>query len=522
MSYKLVKEHGDKYEMQHPNGEKFIIAKKGLNKSVVEHIKSLGAKGYADGGLVEEDASSVVPAKQDNEQFINSLQSNQPLPEYQQSNDYFGKNYDDAFSKPVKQVEGPAPASVPTMEQPAQAQEVIPQDKPQPTLMDQSYGNVMGGLSGAAKVEEGLAKERANVYGDLQQQYANLDAEHKKSQADTLQEVTKFQDAANKDVDPHRYWDSLSTGNKVSASIGIILGGIGAGMMRGDNQALKVIDQAINQDIDAQKTNASKNMNLYRVNLDKYKNAEEAHVRTKLELASLADLKLKQAEANAKSQESKFALQTARGELQAKYAPLFEQASQMKTQRQIMQMAQVNPEAITPVMAQFLPEKDRERFIPGLGFALDKAGADKVKMELKPDHDDAIQAIERMAQLRKKYGSEIMNREAVAEADTLKGILKGKLRTFLVGPGAVSESEQKILDDIIQDPTSLMANDASVYKRLETLKGAINNSYMNKAKLQGLDTSRQAQANLAPQIQTKNGIPYKKVSGGWIPLKTGK
>jgi len=45
---------------------------------------------------------------------------------------------------------------------------------------------------------------------------------------------------------------------------------------------------------------------------------------------------------------------------------------------------------------------------------------------------------------------------------------------------------------------------------------------MNKAKLQGLDTSRQAQAGLAPQIQTKNGIPYQKVSGGWIPLKTGK
>jgi hypothetical protein len=64
----------------------------------------------------------------------------------------------------------------------------------------------------------------------------------------------KIQQAHAEQIDPDRYWNHKSTGGKILAGIGIILGGLGQGLMRGhSNQAMDVINRAIDQDIDAQK-----------------------------------------------------------------------------------------------------------------------------------------------------------------------------------------------------------------------------------------------------------------------------
>lgn len=514
MSYKLLKEHEDKFEMQHPNGNTFYVAKKGLNKKVVSHIKSLEVKGYFDGGEVEPNAS-YMPSKKIEDPTVNLTQSQDytnpaiptpmpgPIVEQQPER------------QPTSEVSAPAPA--------IQAQETIPQQPEQqyPDMIS-GYNKISQGLGANAQAQSDLAKQNADTYAQLQKDLKIAEETHQKSRQAQVKELEALQDQASKDIDPNRYWGSLNTGNKIAASIGLILGGIGAGMVRGENQALKVINNAIDNDIKSQMSDKTNKRNLYRDNLDKFKDEQDAYRQTKLEMLTIADSRLKQAESNAKSQEAKAALQVARGELEMKAAPLIEEAAQKRSQREIIRMAQTNPEAITPGLAQYLPEKDRERFVPGAGFALTAEGAKKIKEEIKPDRDDAINALNRLADIRKKYGREIGNREAVAEADTLRGILRGKLRTFLVGPGAVTESEQKILNDILQDPTSLTTNDATVYKRIDSLKSAINNSYMNKAKLAGLDTTMQAQDSTQMEVKTMNGIPYKKVSGGWAPLKTGK
>lgn len=535
MSYKLLKELQDKFEMQHPSGESFVIAKKGLNKKVLEHIKSLG-KGYADGGVVEQEF--INPSFSMPEELANKEEDiTKPVmftgvpgilgnPE---ANIRMGQN--NTIQQPIMQ----QPATPETTDAPPivnrspQAQEVIsntiPEQSTNSAIMGSGYNQAMSGISGTAKVQEDLYKEQAAVMKQHEQDQVKVDELHNKNLGNLLKDAEKFGDAANQDVNPNRYWGSLSTGNKISASIGLILGGIGAGMVKGENQALKVIDSAINNDIESQKVNASKNMNMYRQAMDKYKDERVAHNEVKLAQLAIVDSKLKQAELNAKSKDAKFAAQQARGELQMKYAPLIDEQAKKKTQLEIMRMANANPEAITSAMVQYLPKEQQDRFVPGAGFALTAEGAKKIREEYKPDHDDAIAALDRLVQLREKYGSEIYNREAVAEADTLKGILKGKLRTFLVGPGAVTENEQKTLDNIIQDPTSLTSGDKSVYKRLETLRGAISASYANKARLNGLEMNAQAQQK--PQtpnimVNKKTGVPMQKVNGGWTTLKTGK
>lgn len=54
--YSMVKEHPHAYEMKHPDGTNFLVAKHGLDDGMHQRIKS-----YADGGVVE-DAPVVVPA----------------------------------------------------------------------------------------------------------------------------------------------------------------------------------------------------------------------------------------------------------------------------------------------------------------------------------------------------------------------------------------------------------------------------------------------------------------------------
>ncbi|MGD0331148.1 MAG: hypothetical protein ABSB40_12035 [Nitrososphaeria archaeon] len=63
-------------------------------------------------------------------------------------------------------------------------------------------------------------------------------------------------------IDPDHWWNQKSTGSKIAAGIGIILGGAGAGLQRrgGENPAMQVINRAVDQDIDAQKTNIRNNM----------------------------------------------------------------------------------------------------------------------------------------------------------------------------------------------------------------------------------------------------------------------
>jgi len=56
-----------------------------------------------------------------------------------------------------------------------------------------------------------------------------------------------------------------------------------------------------------------------------------------------------------------------------------------------------------------------------------------------------------------------------SEAQVLQGTLQGALRREIVGPGAVTESEQKLLKSIIRDPTKFWSLSASNKTALETL-----------------------------------------------------
>ena len=66
-------------------------------------------------------------------------------------------------------------------------------------------------------------------------------------------------DIAASKIDPSKYWQNHS---KVTAGISLILGGIGAGLAGGPNQAMALLNKNIDNELDAQKANLGKQQNL--------------------------------------------------------------------------------------------------------------------------------------------------------------------------------------------------------------------------------------------------------------------
>ncbi len=83
-------------------------------------------------------------------------------------------------------------------------------------------------------------------------------------------------DIATSKIDPQAFWQNKGTGQKIAATLGIILGGIGQAFGGGENQALKLINDAIEKDIDAQKANLGKKQGLLSAYVQKGHSIEEA------------------------------------------------------------------------------------------------------------------------------------------------------------------------------------------------------------------------------------------------------
>jgi len=154
----------------------------------------------------------------------------------------------------------PSPDPAASSAQPAPT----PQPKPEgplgpPSGLQQGINTEMRGIreSGAAQ-SEGYARQ-AQVASSAADQYKALDNEMKQTLVSRSAGQQKlFNDYMTGKVDPNRYWHNLGTGGRISASIGMILSGIGAGMSGGPNLAVQMLDRNIDRDIESQKLDLGK------------------------------------------------------------------------------------------------------------------------------------------------------------------------------------------------------------------------------------------------------------------------
>lgn len=141
---------------------------------------------------------------------------------------------------------------------------------PAPAQAAPAPAPTQGSLPGASQQDAGmLATGKAKAEGlgkiaDIASKAAETGAAQAQQDAQTVQQRIAEQDSRAKqiaDVNPNAYWQNLGTAGKISSSIGLILGGIGAGLTKGPNYAFESIQKAIQNDIEAQKFNIGKKEN---------------------------------------------------------------------------------------------------------------------------------------------------------------------------------------------------------------------------------------------------------------------
>jgi len=116
--------------------------------------------------------------------------------------------------------------------------------------------------------------------------------------ADIFEEIVKsnkqFSDKLIQErINPNRYWEEMGTAGKVSSMIGLIFGGIGGGVTGRENDALAVINKAIDRDIAAQKDNRTDTMNLWKMNNKLFDNKLAAELATRQQMLATVEAQIK-------------------------------------------------------------------------------------------------------------------------------------------------------------------------------------------------------------------------------------
>ena len=437
-----------------------------------------------------------------------------------------------AVSEPVAvpfdtSIAEPAPTSVTsTLPPPVAAAPVITKEEAPKFAVPQTS------LEPAPVQRENQALQSIQKYGQQMQAAQDLQAQIAQKQANAQLEVLKSQDQVLKDaqleeqraqaahesaikdkqkalddeltalknapeIDPNRYFNNMSTGNKILAGFSILLGSVAQGLTNGkENPAWSILEKAVDKDIDAQKLqrkqqgeNYERNKTLYDRLIQKGYDDKQARAATKV-----AALQILQNQFNMAAETYKSPAIAARArELAAETGLKMDLLQQQLLGQQQAQDTQVEVQRklysgkeLTPQEISALPKDDRERYVPGYGsLATSKENAqefNKYRAEVEP----ATQGIERIFKISSDPEFSKLDPEKRAQVSTELAALMGQLRLSFLGPGAMTEKEYERLRSAVGDPNKLASLPAWERAKLVTVYNKLNSDMNTRAKQAGL------------------------------------
>ncbi len=499
MSYKYVSEDDNVYNVEHPDGSQFSIAKDAVGPGVHKQIKALEPAELKEVTLDESDP------KKSKEKFAPEDQSE------------FGKNFRDFIGWKTKEDaptpnETPpattrfdeyntqstlpvAPAAIPEIarsvaeahQMPAVASPQAP--APQPVIEQDPFA-IQGQALDVAKqanTEMGQAaaaggQQQAKVWQDYAKQVSDIDTKYQPMEDRLNKQNQELYGAIqNQKIDPNRLWNNMGAGNKVLSAISIILGGVGAGMQGNgaQNMALGVIEKEIDRDIDAQKAELGKKQTLFSENLRRLGDARAARSATKAQLMSVA-----QAQANSIAARSGSAEAMAKAKLLNSQVDLQKAAyvRQAKMFSMISEEGQSNPEKLISYLRVYDPPKAKEmeaRYVPGVGMASVPV-SEKARDELATRQNLQSQVHKLRSWAREHSGS--LSPDEITYGKALANTVQDGYRSAN-GQGVFKESEAEFVKGVVaEDPTAFFNN-----YRVDPKYKALEES--NLARLNGLKGS---------------------------------
>lgn len=362
-----------------------------------------------------------------------------------------------AEEKPAKAIELETQPTV----QPAQA--LSPQMQALEKQKAGELGAIQAQLAGAKEQEDILSKAAGPTQlEEAQKAFLNQQAK--------LQEISDKRKALQDDiaafhVDPHRVIKNMSTGDKILTALGLIIGGMGAGLTHGPNLAYSFLEKKIDDDINTQKNELGKKQSLLSENLKETNDLNEAMKLTRIQMNDIINHQLLASQAKTQNLQARAMMQQVAGKFDASSAQLQNQMA--------MQHAATSGQGATP--AQLVP------------FLVPEKHQESVFKEIEA------------AENTKKMASNIMDAfEQAAKENTVLRTGAGLLRT----PASVYALHQHM------QPT---------FKDLEgtVRQAAMDNTFKNVTPMPGdiqhtIDQKRQA---LQEYLQSKSSAPRAKAFG---------
>lgn len=297
----------------------------------------------------------------------------------------------------------------------------------------------------AEKTQAQIAEEQRNQeLVDIQNEQAKIQEQSMAAQVGAMAGQQRFSDAMQRkmdeqiklvenqqtsldSIDPERFWKTRTTGQTIMGALGVLFGGLsGKG-----NVALDVINNAIKNDIDAQKTTNENKLALQQnalkrvqLEIDKFSNLSQDQMR-KAEMAKISA-----------------ALQQQRMELAQK---------QVQTK---LRSSLLGKDGIPVEMMGAFDEKERERAIilPNGKFAIAPVSAKAVQEVRKDLTTDAalFKNMEDLTQMAKSYNKlDLAQRAAM---DTKLKLSVGNVKKLVGESGAMTESDRKFILQALGDP----------------------------------------------------------------------
>lgn len=303
--FKLEGQDEDSYSLAHPSGRKFKLLKKGLSAKSHEVIK--GIQHFDDGGTPT--AIPDLPAYVQPVEVPDSNPTAAPIPV---PNAMPTSNAGPAPASMPEEPVAPAPQAAPVVAAPPPVNPFVATATANENLINAEQQDVRDftkSMQGVAAGQGAAAKEYSDKLAGLQTPQEIVNSYKQKDDALT-------QAIASGQIDPERYWNNKSTGSKITAGLGLLLSGMGSGATGQTNLAYDHIKDSINKDIEAQKADQSKNMNLWKMNRAAMNTDLEATLATQNQAYSAAQAKAMIQTANSNSAAGKLRGQQAISELE--------------------------------------------------------------------------------------------------------------------------------------------------------------------------------------------------------------
>jgi hypothetical protein len=312
---------------KHADNSVFQVAKKGLDPAAIQRLQSLKVKEPERAPAALEDDMAKL------NEDVKAFSQNQ------------------AAAQPVAPVPAPAPlpaAPVQSSALPSQAVQEAPALPLTPAMIkaNETLAKEIGEVGiEKAKTKEFQATLKAQTLEQLQQAQVaetigTFEANYKKFES----EIEAIQKVVRNGVNPNRFWQSKSDGDKTQAIISVLLSGFGSSLTgQGGNAALDILNRNIDRDIDLQKTNIQNANSLFSQNVARFQNENSAILYRQAQLKAVTAAAIEKAAAQSGNQQAQIRGAEATVKLNQEAQQLLQQVAAQQAEAKSLGIAGIEP-----------------------------------------------------------------------------------------------------------------------------------------------------------------------------------